>query len=452
MNPPVLAEHGAKLGTTGIKASRVRTRIMALIVVSAILTYLDRLNFSFAGKSIQEEFHLDAQTMGWMLSAFLLGYALTQIPGGWLSDKFGPRRLLVFVIIWWSIFTAATALAPNLPTARWFGVAWSFAIIRFLIGVGEAPSSPCYNKIVSYWVGSSHRGFGSSLTLLGIGIGGASTSVLIAWLIYRWGWRFSFYVCGFLGLCLAATWYFFTTDRPEEHSGVNAAELALIREDMDTVHIGKRALTKVPWAMLLKSKSVWALISGYFCQGFPIYFYHTWFFIYLTKVRGYSVVKGSLWATTPYIAIALLSPLGGWFSDKCVARFGLRRGRQRAVWIGMVLSALFLWFGGQTPTPYLSILQLAAAAGLNMFAAVSFWAACIDIGGEHAGSLSGLMNTCGNLGGWLSPIITAYVATHYGWNQAIMTAAVVTLFSAVLWIFVNTEDKLPARDPRDQIA
>jgi MFS family permease len=134
MNNPVLAEEGAKLGAPGMKATRVRARIMALIVVSAVLTYLDRLNFSFAGKSIQEEFQLDAQTMGWVLSAFLLGYALTQLPGGWLSDKFGPRRLLVFVIIWWSIFTAATAWAPNLPTARWFGVAWSFAIVRFLIG------------------------------------------------------------------------------------------------------------------------------------------------------------------------------------------------------------------------------------------------------------------------------------------------------------------------------
>ena len=169
------------------RPTRIRWTIVGCLTLVMMLTYLDRLNLSIAGKYIQDEFSISTQTMGWVFSAFLLGYALFQIPGGWAGDRFGARNLLTIAIVWWSAFTALTALAPNLILARWFGVAGSLMIVRFLVGVGESSSSPNANKIVGHWMGSAHRATGSSFTLMGIGLSGALTPSVIAWIMQRWG-------------------------------------------------------------------------------------------------------------------------------------------------------------------------------------------------------------------------------------------------------------------------
>lgn len=410
---------------------------MGWLTLVLMLTYLDRLNLSIAGKYIQDEFSLSTQTMGWVFSAFLLGYALFQIPGGWAGDRFGARNLLTISIVWWSAFTAMTALAPNLILARWFGTAGSFMIARFLVGVGEASSSPNANKIVGNWMGSAHRAMGSSFTLMGIGLSGALTPSLIAWIMQRWGWRMSFLVCGAMGILFAVVFQIRVTDRPEEHPRVNAAELAIIRKGQASDAGAKPGARKAPWGRMLASPSVWALLAGYFCQGYPIYIFHTWFFIYLVRVRGLTISQGGIWGATPYLAIALLAPLGGRFSDAAAKRMGKRRGRRVAVWVGMLISAALLWIGSGATNRWLAISLLATAGGFNIFAAVTFWGACIDMTEEFTASLSGLMNTFGNLGGWVSPILTAYIATHLGWKAALDFAAAVTVVSAGCWCFVD---------------
>ena len=186
----------------------VRWHVMLLLVLVSALTFVDRLNLSIAGKFIQDEFHFSTQTMGWILSAFVLGYALFQVPGGWLADRYGPRAVITGAILWWSVFSAATAIAPRLPLARWFGLAWAFAIIRFLIGLGEGVTFPNANKIVSSWMGATQRGIGNSMFLAGIGVGGAITPMLIAWVMNNWGWRTSFYACGCIGILIAVVWHF----------------------------------------------------------------------------------------------------------------------------------------------------------------------------------------------------------------------------------------------------
>lgn len=428
------------------RPTSVRWRILGILALITALTYLDRLNLGIAGNYIQDEFGFNTQTMGWLLSAFVLGYALFQVPGGWAGDRHGPRGVLTFAILWWSVFTAATALAPRLPLRGWVGVAWSFAVIRFLIGVGEAAAFPNSNKIVAYWVGAGNRAIGNSLFLVGIGVGGTLTPVLIAGMMQRWGWRSSFYVCAALGVAIAALWRFYATNRPEEHSGVNAAELALIRSrPHDEPGASENAIAPrphAPWGRMLSSLSVWSLILSYACIAYPVYIFYTWFFIYLVRVRGLTVTQGGFGGSAPFLAITLLAPAGGWFSDRAVERFGKRHGRQSAVWLGAVGSAVLLWAGGHTANNTLAILLLAAAAGFNLFASVTWWAVCIDLAKNFSGSLSGLMNMCGNLGGWLSPILTAYLATHFNWARALDFAAVVTLLSAVLWIWVNAEQSL----------
>lgn len=174
-----------------VRPTRIRWRVVALLATIAALTYIDRLNLSIAGTYVQEEFAFSTETMGWVLSAFVLGNALFHVPGGWLGDCYGPRTVLTFVILWWSVFTAATAIAPRLPLVGWFGLAWSFAVVRFLLGMGEAAAFPNINRVSAFWIGQSQRGLANSIFVAGIGAGGVLTPLAITAIMQHWGWRIS---------------------------------------------------------------------------------------------------------------------------------------------------------------------------------------------------------------------------------------------------------------------
>lgn len=429
----------------------VRWQIVGLLGIIAALTYLDRLNLSIAGEYIQNEFAFSTQTMGWILSSFMLGYALFQVPVGWLGDRFGPRNLLVIALLWWSLFTAATAIAPNLPLAGWFGVAWSFAIVRFLIGVGESATFPNSNKVVALWLSKEHRAVGNSLPFAGVGLGGAVTPLLIAWIMRNWGWRVSFFICGLAGIVVAVIWRLYATNTPEEHRRVNAKEIELIRGHKPAPAAHAPATTpprpSPPWGRIFRSVSVWGMLLSAVCMAYPVYIFFTWFFIYLIKVRGMTLEQAGVWGCAPFLAIAILAPIGGWFSDRAVKKFGARTGRRIGMWVGMGCSAPFLWLGSHAVNNMLAIMLLAGAAGFNFFSTSSIWAACIDLAPNYSGSLSGLMNTFGQLGGWLSPILTAYLATRFGWTHALDFAALVSLGSASFFMLVDADRSIEEDSP-----
>lgn len=426
----------------GQRPTNVRWRIVGLLCLITALTYLDRLNMGIAGKYIQDEYRISTETMGSILSAFVFGYALFQVPGGWAGDRFGPRGVLTFAIAWWSLFTAATALAPSLPLVRWFGIVTSFVIMRFMIGVGEAAALPNSNKIVAYWLGDHRRGIGNSIFLTGVGLGGASAPMLISWIMQRWGWRTSFLVCGGIGAVIAVGWHLYSTSRPEDHPRVNKAELALIRAGSEAAPApsrSQRARRGTPWKLFLTSRTVWLLLASYFCEGYANYIFYSWFFLYLINGRRMSIRQGGIWGAIPFIAVLVLAPLGGLFSDYAVRRFGRGRGRQVTVWLGMTLSAVLMAGGAHFASNALAVLCLAGAVGFNIFATSSWWAGCIDLAPEHSGSLSAMMNALGNLGGAISSFVTGYFAAWLGWAGALDIAAAVTLMASVLWCFINVE-------------
>lgn len=424
--------------------TRVRWRVIALLAVIAGLTFVDRLNLGIVGKYIQEEFKFDTQTMGWILGAFSLGYAVFHIPGGWLADLFGPRRVLAAAILWFSIFTAATAIAPSLPVLGWLGAAWSFAIIRFVMGLGEAAAMPVGNKMMAYWLGQKERAFGTSIFLAGVGAGGIAAPILISWMMTQWGWRASFLFSGIFGVGVAVAWYALVTNRPEEHPHVNAAELALIRgpakAGSNPIHTTR--MTSVPWLKVFSSPSIWGLMISHFCLVYPVYIFVTWFFIYLVRVRGVTISKASFWTSAPFLANLFMVPLWGWISDRTAERLGKRRGRRMAAWLGIACSAALLWSGSNTERNTLSLLQLAVAAGFNFAASSVLWTTCNDISASFSGSISGIMTTFGSLGGWLSPVLTAAIATRFGWSYALDFAALVTVASGLAWFFVDADQPI----------
>jgi ACS family glucarate transporter-like MFS transporter len=430
-----------RIASDPMTPTHVRWRVVIFLGITAGLTYIDRLNLGVAGKYIQDEFRFDTQTMGWILGAFSLGYALFHVPGGWLADRFGARRVLAAAILWFSIFTAATAIAPNLPLLKLLGPAWAFVIVRFVMGLGEAAALPVGNKMMGYWLSEKERAFGTSVFLAGIGAGGIAAPFLINWIVKGWGWRPAFVVLGIVGVVVSALWYALITDRPEEHPNINAAELAIIGRLGTTESKAAQPSGKVsvPWRRVLSSPSMWGLMIGHFCLVYPVYIFVTWFFIYMVRVRGVTIPKASLWMSAPFAANLAMVPLWGWLSDRIADRLGKRRGRRVAAWLGIACSAVLLFSGSHTTTNSLALLQLTLAAGFNFAASAVLFTACNDISAKCSGSISGIMTTFGSLGGWLSPIVTAGIATRFGWSYGLDFAALVTVVSGFAWLLIDAD-------------
>jgi MFS transporter, ACS family, glucarate transporter len=429
----------------------VRWVIMGMVTLVNMLPALGKVSLGVTGKLMQDEFHFSNTTMGWILGAFVVGFAVCQVPGGWAGDRYGPRKVLMLAILWYSFFLAAMAAVPHLSKGGWLELAVSFAAVRFLVGAGESLTASNSAKVVGSWMSPRNRGIGISFYSLGVGAGGALTPLIIVWSMQRWGWRASFVLCGIVGVIVALAWGLYVTDRPENHPGVNAAELAILRSRPATRasrQTSGHVTEQTPWREMLSSSSVWVLVLSFMCRAYAIYFFDTWFFIYLLKARGISISGGGFWGGAPYLAILLLSPFGGLTSDFAVRKLGKRRGRQSSVWLGMGCSALLMWLGGNTANNTVAIILVALGAGFNMFASVTWWAACIDLAPRHAASLSALMNTCGALGGWLAPVLTAYIAEAFGWGIALDFIALLSLVGGLLWLFVNADANIE-RDSMD---
>ena len=340
---------------------------------------------------------------------------------------------------------ARAALLARLPGSFpalqiWTIHGLAFQVIRFFTGVGEAAISPGCVRVIASWTSARERGFASGLQSAGLGLGGTLTPTFIAWATIHYGWRISFYLCSAFALLTVVIWRANATDWPEQHKKVNAAELAeihpAVRAGSDQRRLMMNAKT-VPWLKMLSSLSVWGLILAYGCQGYAFYVYYNWFYFYAVKVRGLQMMQAAAWTSAPFLAMALLSPVGGWFSDRLSRRSGRRQGRIWAVWLGMGVSAVLLILGSHLSITVVALPMIALAAGFNYFATSNFWASCIDLAPEFSASLSGLMNTVGNIGGAISSTATAYLAVHQGWSRALDVAALVTVGSGLLFSAVN---------------
>ena len=430
---------------TELKPSHTRWTILALLFAISIITYIDRVNISVTARQMIPALGLTNVQMGQIFSAFVLGYALFQIPGGRLGDRWGPRTILTLAVVWWSLFTAMTALAPSSFLAGVVGIWGSLMIVRFLIGVGEAAALPNFNRAVANWCGPHERGLGIAITISGIGVGSALTPPITAWIMVNYGWQMAFYWAGGLGMLIAMLWFRFATDRPEAHPRVNAGEAALIRGHAPLRNVPE-APTPVPWKAFVQTPSVWWLVLSYTCFGYVAYVYLSWFYLYLVEVRNFSVLRGALFATSPFLAMTIFCPIGGWVTDRLSGRFGLNKGRPWVGAWGMALAALSIIGGAAIEEPFTALALLSLGAGWLYFTIGAFWSSNVDLSKTHAGTLSGVMNTGANLGGTLSPTLTPWLANQFGWTVALGVAAVLAFIGALCWLGIRPADGLTRRE------
>lgn len=419
-----------------LHATPLRWLILALLFLTSVVTYIDRVNISVTARHMMPAFGLTDQQMGWIFSAFVAGYALFQIPGGWLADRWGARVVLTGALIWWSACTAFTAMAAASPLADLFGIVGALMFVRFALGLGEAVALPSFNRAVANWMPVESRGVGIGIAIGGIGLGSAITPPIAAWVMVNWGWQTVFYLSAVIGLMMGILWWTLARNHPQEHPWVRQSDRAP-RENHQP-----ETRTAVPWKALNNTPTVWWLVLSYSCLGYVAYLYLSWFYLYLVNVRGFDVLRGGLYASTPFLAMLIGCPLGGWVTDRLATRHGITAGRSISGLSGMVLAGCAIAIGGFIDSPFLAIASLSLGAGFLYFTVGAYWASTTDLSKAHAGTLSGLMNTGANVGGAISPTLTPWIAAQWGWPVSLATAGVIALLGATLWLWIKPGEGL----------
>jgi MFS transporter, ACS family, glucarate transporter len=411
------------------KPTRARHTLLRLIFALAVITYLDRLCISAAMPAIAAEFDLSPTQKGWIFSAFTIAYAAFEIPSGWLGDRFGARLALTRIVLWWSAFTSLTGAV--------FGFR-SLFLVRFLFGAGEAGAFPNIARAVSGWLPAGEQGRGLSVAFIGLASGSAMAAPLVFTLLEFQSWRWVFVEFGLIGALWCAVWHRWFRDRPEDHSSVNEAELLLIRSDKadETAASSTHA---VPWRVLCKSANLAFICLMYFAYGYGLYFYITWLPTYLLEARGFSISSTKWLAALPWVLSALGFWLGGWLTDYLVKRTGnLKLARCGIGATGYAASALTLIAVAQVEDNLLAAYLLALALFFQTMTISAAWAACLDVGRRNAGVVTAFMNTVGNIGGAIAPIVVAYaVREWHSWSLPFYVMAGVFGFGILMWLLVD---------------
>lgn len=420
------------LSDMGFLRTHVRWFLIFWMFVISAIAYLDRVNISIAGTSMEREYGFDHVKLGLVLSAFGWGYALFQAPGGRLADKFGPRRVLAFGAIWWAIFTALTASVP----VKIGSAVLVLVVTRFLLGLGEAVVYPAGNRLVAAWIPSSERGLANGFIFAGVGAGAGLAPPLIAHILTHQGWRWSFWVSALIGLVAGVIWYWMARDTPEQHSWATPAEVKYIEAGLPPF---TETHKPIAWGAIFTSKDVAAVTFSYFCYGYVAYIFFGWFFIYLNAVRGLDLKSSAYYSMVPFLAMAFCSPLGGWISDVLTGRMGKRPGRCGVAAVAMALCTVFIAMGSYAADVRVASVVLAGGAGALYLSQSSFWSVSSEMAGKSAGSVSGVMNMGGQIGGAITAYVTPLIAKHFGWSISFYTAAAFSILGALAWLVVDTD-------------
>ncbi len=312
---------------------------------------------------------------------------------------------------------------------------------RFLFGVGEAGAFPIATRSLSRWMLPSERGFAQGVTHAGSRLGATLTPPLVVALILAYDWRMPFFVFGVLGLFWAGAWFYYYRDTPEEHAGVNEAERHLLSGALGTKR--SAAVREVPWKLLLRNPTLRYLSLAYFCYSYCIATYLEWLPTYLKEYRGMSLKEMGFYAMLPLLAGTLGDLVGGWVSDLRYRATGdLKMARRQVAMAGFLIAALGIVPATLTSDAVACVVYTCLGVfGLEVTVGVS-WAIPMDIGGDFAGSASAIMNSFGNIGGSISPVMLAYLVEGYGWNVPFLVASVLCVVAAVIYLKVDATHRV----------
>lgn len=429
------------------RRTHMRFFLSFLLFILSAVAYLDRTNISIAGLQISAEYGLGNQRLGWIFSAFLVGYAGFQVPAGWLASRFGPRRVLTFGVLSWGVVTELTALLPTDISH----VVVVLVAIRFALGISESVMYPAANQFVAQWVPQQERGIVNGLIFAGVGAGSGLTPPLLTWLIASHGWRTAFSFSAIVGVIASIVWWFSARDLPEEHPSVSALELRKIQEGIESqgllstptdAETQKSDAPRISWRAILHRRDLAALMVGYFGYGYIAWIFFSWFFLYMAQVRGLDLKASARYAMLPFLCMTLCCLAGGVLNDRLTSKYGLRAGRCFLAAMAFFLTAVFLILGSQVHSPGLAGAILAGGAGALYLSQSAFFSVSVDIAGRSSGIFSSIVNMGGQIGGAVTASLTPWIAQHFGWTSSFGVGAVLALIGSLCWLLVHPERPL----------
>ncbi len=432
------------------KRSKVRWMILAALFFITCINYADRAAISIAGPAITKELGLDAVGMGYVFSAFGWAYVAGQLPGGWLLDKFGSRRVYAWSIFIWSLFTFIQGGVAFLA-----GTAALLALfsLRFLLGAAEAPSFPANSRIVAAWFPGNERGTASAIFNSAQYAAQVFFVPLMAWLVHSFGWPYVFYVMGGLGILFTLVWNA-VVYAPKAHPKVNEAELKYIADGGGLVNLDQDLDKKDGAAkaadgpqlhfikQLLKNRMMVGIYVAQYCINALTYFFITWFPVYLVQARGMTILKAGFAAVAPAAAGFVGGVLGGIISDWFLRKnFSLSVARKTPIILGMILSMSIIVCNYTDDTTLVIFFMSLAFFGKGIGALG--WAVNSDTAPKQIAGLSGgLLNTCGNISSITTPIAIGYIVQGTGsFNGALVYVGVHAFIAALCYLFVVGEIK-----------
>lgn len=405
-----------------------RHKVLGLLSALSILTFLDRMAIAVAGPAIQSELHIQAVEWGWVLSAYVLANGAFEIPSGAIGDRHGQRSELTRIVTWWSTFTALTA---------WCRRFWQLAAARFFFGMGSAGAYPNAAGAIAHWFPARERARSQGAVWAASRMGGVLAPLVILPLQQLFGWRVVFVVLGAMGFAWAVVWHRFFRNRPEDDPHITTEELAEIGDGA-----AHERLTAIPWRHIVRSRALWLVVLAYGCYGSCSWFYFSWFPTWFLHKTGLPL-EGMLLTSLPF-ALGIAGNLaGGVLSDRLAERWGAKRALRFIPGVCLACTAAILLAMALCHGVVCAVALSCLGFGAMDLMLPSAWAMCVAIGGRASGTATGMMNTAGQAGGFVSTVLFGYIEQATGsYNLPLWFIAGMVLVSALLFSSIDCTQRI----------
>jgi MFS family permease len=409
-----------------------RHQVLLVLAILSMITFLDRVALSSASVRIMEDLNISTIQWGWILGMFTIAYALFEIPTGWLGDIYGGKKILIRVVLWWSLFTIMTGFSSGFLM---------LLLVRFLFGMGEAGAYPNTSIVLSKWFPAFERGRAQAVIWGASRIGAALTPFIVLPIQKYFSWKMSFYILGVVGVLWTLFWIFWHKEEPADSNNISKEELSYIHQhrelpDLDSIKV------KTPFWSGFGNSNLWFLLLMYVCYAIGAYFFQSWFHTYLQKGRNISS-NTLIWASSvPYLLAAIGCFTGGWLSDKACLRWGKKWGRRIVPMIGLFVSGLCIIGASLVVDNTIAIIALGVGMAFMDLTAPVAWAVAMDMGGERSGMVSGSMNSAGLTGAYFSTILFGYMATTYGYYLPVLGIGIIVLLGSFVWFKIDATHKI----------
>ncbi len=418
------------MSTSAVENRPLRTTASVLppLWAFAFLSYLLRTNIAVAQQYMARELSLSDIQIGYVFSAFLIGYTIFQLPAGVLGDRFGPRAVLTASALICGAATLCTGLLPGLLFKGTILAIASLLVARFVLGLGQAATYPVAMTAVGDWFPPSKHAFINSLIFTGSTLGAAFAPPLVAYIMSALGWRATFYWTGIVPILLAGWW---------------------LRQTRGLAHRGRTDSKQLPqpavsWWRLIVKRNVLFLCISYFLYCYAISIYVYWLFKYLVEVRHLSIVNSGWANSLPWIAATVAVPLLGKWSDRLSKLKGALHGRRLLATSCLTSSALLMFVGAGAQNIGVAMAAIALSVSLLFSTEAPYWSTAIEVAKGEAGTAGGLMNLAGNLGGVVSTTLVPLLAHSFGWFNALLSGSAFALAATLFWFLIREETDWPA--------